>query len=229
MSATFPPIPATNDQPSRVLSYNTIVYIHFLGQHCMSYHLAEMAKGFSKDFGIFGGRTGGNGWVVQDLAAAVNRRLHHYQGHWEGASGDQGDRRLSGKRKPESTVFNMDVAAPDTPPLPWRCCSECCWGRQRSCSACGKRHSYCGRRGGLGCRRLLHQPLVARPRAAAVGTSANRKKGVLDQAGLRPTRALCRLNFRQGLSLDKSRLLRFSPHLLAPGLSRLILCWDDMG
>ena len=91
----------------------------------------------------------------------------------EGASGDQGDRLLSGKRKPESTVFNMDAAAPDAPPPPGAAALSPAGDANNpappaanSAAAAGSR-----RRGGLGCRRLFHQPPVARPRAAAVGAS----------------------------------------------------------
>ena len=52
--------------------------------------------------------------TLQQQSNAVNTTIKGI----EGASGDQGDRRLSGKRKPESTVFNMDAAAPDAPPPP---------------------------------------------------------------------------------------------------------------
>ena len=119
MSATFPAIPDTKNQPTRVLSYKTIAYIQFLGIHCMSYaapklYLSEKAKGFSKDFIAY---LDGEQDEIDELYRILQQQLVAFYTTIkgiEGASGDQGERRLSGKRK--SKVFNMDAPAPVDPP-----------------------------------------------------------------------------------------------------------------
>ena len=107
MSARFPGIPATNDQPTcRVLSFHTIGYVQALCLHCLTYlapkkTLQSRASAFCRTF-------------VEDITAenreeenyeSLRKRLSEFHCTMlgvDGASGETGDRRLSSKRKSRS-------------------------------------------------------------------------------------------------------------------------------
>jgi hypothetical protein len=119
MSARFPGIPATNNQPTcRVLSFHTIAYVQALCMHCLTYHapkkpLQNRTSAFHKTF-------------LHDIAEEgkedenyeiLRKRLTEFHCTMlgvDGATGEAGDRRLSGKRK--SKGFDEPPAVGDADP-----------------------------------------------------------------------------------------------------------------